>query len=93
MKFLRKKETLQMPQSCTSKLSDEQIIEAALPVEGSFTEFDTTNDADNDMARDLSVRIGKAISEWRRKYHLEGLPADIILDQVIDIIKAIKGSF
>lgn len=47
--------------------------------------------APDDMAKDLAVLVGNAITIWAQKYHLENLPRDIILDQAVSIINAVKS--
>lgn len=52
----------------------------------------TTNSAlDDNITADLAMRIGSAISEWATLNHLEEIPKDILLDQVIDIVQTMKG--
>lgn len=93
MGFLHKKETPQVPQIHVSSQTDMQMPKAA-PLSGNdYIVFTTAGESNDDMAKDLSSRIGKAISEWTQKYHLEGIPTEIILDQVLNIITAVRGTF
>lgn len=48
--------------------------------------------ADDDMAKDLAMLVGNAITIWAKKYGLENLPKDIILDQAISIMMTAKDS-
>lgn len=48
--------------------------------------------ADDDMAKDLAMLVGKAITIWAKKYGLNNLPKDIILDQAISILMTAKDS-
>lgn len=46
--------------------------------------------ADGDMARDLAYLVGDAITVWAKKYQLENMPRDIILDQAISILLTMR---
>ena len=93
MDFLHKNETPQVLQVHVSNQTDMQISKTA-PLSGNdYITFTTASESNDDMTKDLSSRIGKAISEWTQKYHLEGIPTEIVLDQVLNIITAVRGTF
>lgn len=48
------------------------------------TFYDT--DVDEDMAKDLAHFVGDAIAIWAKKYQLDNVPSDIILEQAISIL-------
>lgn len=45
---------------------------------------------DDNMAKDLAILVFQAINVWKKKYHMENLPQDIVLNQVMDIILAYR---
>lgn len=53
---------------------------------------DQADKTSDDMTEDLAKLINDAISIWAKKYHLETLPRDVILDQVLTILTAVRES-
>lgn len=45
---------------------------------------------DDNMAKDLAILVFQAINVWKKKYHMENLPQDIVLNQAMDIILAYR---
>lgn len=73
-----------------------ELKEDIKKVENSTTEIITTdtldtNVQDEDMAKDLASLVNESITVWVKKYHLENLPRDIILDQVIGILETYRN--
>ena len=47
---------------------------------------------EDDMTRDLALRVMDALTAWRTKYHLEKLPDKIVLDQALNILYVMKNA-
>ena len=47
---------------------------------------------EDDMTRDLALRVMEAVSAWRTKYHLENLPDKIVLTQAMNILHVMETS-
>lgn len=61
----------------------------------SDTDYQIASEAvlqEDDMKRDLGLRVIAALNEWRTKYHLESLPDKIVLTQVMNILLVLKNT-
>ena len=47
---------------------------------------------EDDMTRDLALRVMEALDAWRTKYHLENLPDKIVLTQAMNILHVMKNA-
>lgn len=76
-----------------SSASPVNIIQEVPDIDVQVVEQDTPKEfVDDGMARDLAVLVGNAITVWAKKYHLESLPKDIVLDQALAIIATVRDS-
>ncbi len=83
-KVKRSKKLEHSSSAISSKMAKPQELVQTMPTPNEST--------DDDMAKDLAVLIGNAISLWTKKYHLESMPYDVVLDQVLSIISTIRNS-
>lgn len=66
-----------------SEEKDEEIIQK-IPAEiPSNSKFPT-----GDKSADLMILIGKAISEWERMYHMQGMPKKVVFGQALALMTA-----
>ncbi len=50
------------------------------------------NTAKDDMAEDLAYAVEDALTAWAKKYGLENLPRDLILDHAITILQTVRAA-
>ena len=68
---------------CISSVPAPAAMQDAVPMPGL---------PEDDMTRDLALRVMDALTVWRTKYHLEKLPDKIVLDQALNILYVMKNA-
>lgn len=66
-----------------SEKKDEEIIQKILAEISSNSKFPT-----GDKSADLMILIGKAIAEWARMYHMQGMPKKVVFGQALALMTA-----
>lgn len=64
-------------------ISEEQIRQENSVATSSNSKFPTGN-----KSADLMILIGKALDEWAKMYHLQGMPTKVVFGQALALMTA-----
>lgn len=75
-------------------VSEERIISQngkvgeEIKQETAFQTFSNSKFPTGNKSADLIILIGKALDEWARMYHLQGMPAKVVFGQALALMTA-----